>query len=167
MKCITSAILAVALLITGPLVAQGAAQEAVDVVKAAPGHANTPVTSENMPAYLDEDLASKHAHFTRFARSRLKAFDRNHVMGKSRMRITQLPDGSYQGRYKAVDHTSLICKVRRSKSKISPYVAVLRFYEITFEALGTTPKDVRQAEFTPIKKKRNRHIFSFMNGKWQ
>lgn len=166
MKSTISIILTAAFCVLA-LAAVAVAQEPVDVAKAGPGYGNAPVSSRNLPAYIDEDLASKHAHFTRFAKGKLKAFDRNHTMSKQRMQITRMPNGMFQARYKAVDHSSMICTVKRSKSKVSPYVGVVRFYEFTYEAVGLSRKAVRSADFRPVKKKRNRHIFSFVSGRWQ
>lgn len=143
------------------------ADDKIDLAVAAPGSGNTPVTRQNMPQYLDSDLASKHADFTLFAKAKLKSFDRNHQQSKSRMQVVRQPDGSYLGRYRAADHESMICQVKRSKSKSSPYIGVLRYYEMTYEAVATTPHGVRNADFQPVKKKRSRHIFSFVNGRWQ
>lgn len=166
MKSTISIILTAAFAVLA-MTAVAVAQEPVNMAKAGPGYGNAPVSSRNLPAYLDEELASKHAHFTRFAKGKLQAFDRNHAMSKKRMQVTRMPDGTYVARYKAVDHSSMICTVKRSKSKVSPYVGVVRFYEFTYEAIGASHKDARSAEFRPVKKKRNRHIFSFVSGRWQ
>ena len=145
----------------------GTPKAPIAVAVAAPGNANTPVTGQNLPIYLDEDLASKHADFSSFAKSKVRSLNRNHRLSKSRMQIVKQPDGSFLARFHSIDSESLICKVRRSKSKTVPYVGVLRYKEKIFEAIGTSPEDCRQGEFIPVAIIPNRHIFSFKKGSWQ
>jgi len=142
-------------------------QAPVDVAVASPGNANTPVTGQNLPLYLDEDLATKHADFSSFAKSKVGTLNRNHRLSKSRMQIVKQADGSYLARYHSIDSGSLICKVRRSKSKSIPYVGVLRYKEKIMEAVGASAEECRQGEFIPVAIIPNRHIFSFKKGAWQ
>lgn len=139
----------------------------VDVAVAAPGSGNTPVSAKNLPTYLDEDLASKHATFSHFARAKVRTLNRNHRLSKSRMQIVKQPDGSYLARYHAIDSASLVCNVRRSKSKSIPYVGVLRYKEKVMEAVGASPADCRSSQFIPVAIIPNRHIFSYKKGSWQ
>lgn len=139
----------------------------VSVAAAAPGHANTPVTAKNLPVYLDEDLATKHADFSSFAKTKVTALNRNHRLSRSRMQIVQQPDGSFRARYHKIDNTSLVCKVRRSKSKTIPFVGVISFKEKVFEAVADSPDACRTAEFIPVAVIPNRHIFSYKKGSWQ
>lgn len=140
--------------------------KSMDMAAVAPGKARTPVTAKNMPAYLDEDLATKHATFTSFARTKVKSFNRNHRLSRSRMQIVKQPDGSYLARYHHIDDQSLICKVRRSKSKTVPYVGVLTYKERVFEAVAESPDACRSAEFIPVAVIPSRHIFSYKQGAW-
>lgn len=139
----------------------------VSVAAAAPGAGNTPITAQNLPIYLDEDMASKHADFSRFAKSKVSSLNQNHRLSRSRMQIMQQPDGTYRARFHAIDNTSLVCKVRRSKSKTVPFVGVLSYKEKVFEAVAETPDACRQAEFIPVAVIPNRHIFSLKQGSWQ
>lgn len=139
----------------------------VDVAVATPGNAQTPVTKQNLPIYLDEDLASKHADFSNFAKTKISSLNRNHRLSKSRMQIVKQSDGSFLARYHSIDTATLICKVRRSKSKTIPYVGVLRYKEKIMESVGTSPEDCRQGEFIPVAIIPNRHIFSYKKGAWQ
>jgi len=139
----------------------------VDVAAIAPGNANTQVTSKNLPLYLDEDLASKHADFSSFAKTKVSTLNRNHRLSKSRMQIIQQPDGSFLARFHSIDNTSLVCKVRRSKSKSIPYVAILSYKEKVFEAVAASRAACRSAEFIPVAVIPNRHIFSYKKGRWQ
>ncbi|NDV20425.1 hypothetical protein GO013_13500 [Pseudodesulfovibrio sp. JC047] len=125
------------------------------------------VSSTNLPAYLDHDLARKHADFTRFAKVRVKAMDENHRLSKSRMMITKLSDGRYKALYHAIDHETVICKVRRSSSKTIPYVAVLSYQEMVMAAIGSSPEECRSGEFIPVSIIPNRQIFSHKKGRWQ
>lgn len=138
-----------------------------DVVAVAPASTKTPVTAGNLPAYLDEDLAGKYATFSAFAKTKVQSFNRNHRLSKSRMQIVKQPDGSYLARYHHIDSQSLICKVRRSKSKTVPFVGVVTYKEKVFEAVAESPDACRQAEFIPVAVIPSRHIFSFKKGAWQ
>ncbi len=139
----------------------------VNMAAIAPGNAKTPVTSKNLPIYLDEDLASKHADFSKFAKTKVTALNRNHRLSRSRMQIIKQPDGSFLARFHTIDDTSMVCKVRRSKSKTIPFVGVLSFKERVFEAIAASPDDFRKAEFIPVAVIPNRHIFSYKKGRWQ
>jgi len=147
--------------------AQDATKAPVEVAAAAPGNAKTPITGQNLPLYLDEDLASKHADFSSFAKSKVTTLNRNHRLSKTRMQIVKQPDGTYRARFHSIDDSSLVCKVRRSKSKSIPYVAILSYKEKVFEAIAESPKACRAAEFIPVAVIPNRHIFSYKKGKWQ
>ena len=138
-----------------------------DVASIAPGNATTPVTAQNMPAYLDEGLASKHADFSSFAKTRVSALNRNHIRAKSRMEITKQADGTYRARYHQFDAATLSCKVSRSSSKTVPFVAVMRFQEMVMEAVAESPEACRMAEFAAVTIIPNRQIFSYKKGTWQ
>jgi len=138
-----------------------------EVAVAAPSTTTPPVTSKNLPIYLDHDLAKKHANFTRFAKVRVKAMDRNHRLSKSRMKITKLSDGTYKALYHAIDYETVICKVRRSSSKSIPYVAILSYHELVMETTGLSPEECRTGEFKPVSIIPNRQIFSHKKGRWQ
>ncbi|BCS88495.1 hypothetical protein [Pseudodesulfovibrio sediminis] len=138
-----------------------------DVASAAPGNANAPVTSKNMPAYLDEDLASKHANFSKFARIRVNSLNLNHGMSKTRMQIVKQADGTYKARYHVIDSNTVVPKVRRSSSKSVPYVAVLKFQEVIMEAVGESPEACRKGTFSPVQIIPNRQIFSYKKGSWK
>lgn len=144
---------------------QASAGSTVDVAVASPS--NTQISAKNLPTYLDEGLASKHADFSSFAQTKIRSLNRNHNLSKSRMQIVKQPDGSYLARYHAIDNDSLICKVRRSKSKSIPYVGVLRYKERIMESAGITPEACRSGEFIPVAIIPNRHIFSYKKGSWR
>jgi len=147
--------------------AQEIASTPKEMAAITPGNASVPVNSKNMPIYLDADLANKNADFTQFARNRVHALSRNHIMAKSRMKITKQADGSFLARYHTFDQDSMNCKVRRSSSKTIPYVAVVRFKEIIMQAVGITPDECRHAKFVPVEVIPNRQIFSYKKGTWQ
>nr|WP_321259457.1 hypothetical protein [uncultured Pseudodesulfovibrio sp.] len=138
-----------------------------EVAIAAPSATTPAVSSKNLPIYLDHDLAKKHADFTRFAKVRVKAMDRNHRLAKSRMQITKLSDGSYKALYHAIDYATVVCKVRRSSSKSIPYVAVLSYRELVMETTALSPEECRRAEFKAVSIIPNRQIFSHKKGRWQ
>lgn len=142
-------------------------QAPVNMAAIAPGNAQTSINSKTLPVYLDEDLASKHADFSRFAKTKIGTLNRNHRLSRSRMQIVQQPDGSYRARFHRIDDSSMVCKVRRSKSKSIPFVGVISYKEKIFEAVALSPEDCRKAEFIPVAVIPNRHIFSFKKGTWQ
>ncbi|CCH48886.1 hypothetical protein [Pseudodesulfovibrio piezophilus] len=139
----------------------------VNVAIATPGLGEVPVASTNLPVFLDQDLANKHANFSRFAKSKVSTLNRNHRMSRSRMQIIKQADGTYRARYHKIDSNSLVCKVRRSKSKTIPFVGVLSFKEEVFEAIADSPDACKKAEFSPVSIIPNRHIFSYKKGLWQ
>lgn len=140
---------------------------AQDVASVAPGNATTPVTAANMPVYLDEGLATKHADFFQFAKARADALNRNHRMSRSRMQITKREDGSYLARYHVIDMDSIVTKVSRSSSKTIPFVGVMRFCEMVMEAVAASPEACRTAHFEAVTVIPNRQIFSYKKGAWQ
>ncbi|WP_148266970.1 hypothetical protein [Pseudodesulfovibrio mercurii] len=157
-----------AVFLTGAFFAASALPcRAQDVAAIAPGDATTHINTKNMPLYLDEGLVAKNADFSKFARVRAKALDRNHRLARSRMQIIKQADGSFLARYHAIDMDSIVTKVSRSKSKTIPFVGVMRFCELVMEATGESPAACRAAEFTPVTVIPNRQIFSYKKGTWQ
>lgn len=159
-----------ALFLTGALFVVAASAQgtgAIDVAANAPSPAKTPITKKNLPVYLDEDLASKHADFTKFARTKVSTLNRNHRLSESRMQITRLSDGTYKARFHRIDTSSLVSKVRRSKSRTVPYVAVLSYKEQIYECVGASPEECRNGNFIPVMVIPNRHIFSYKKGGWR
>ena len=157
-----------AVFLTGAFFASPAGvAHAQDVASVAPGNATTPVTAANMPVYLDEALETKHADFSKFARVRADALNRNHRMSRSRMEITKQADGSYLARYHVIDMDSIVTKVSRSSSKTIPFVGVMRFCELVMEAVAASPEACRSAHFNAVTVIPNRQIFSYKKGTWQ
>lgn len=159
-----------ALIIVGAAAPHAKADDAPvgpEVAAIAPGNAQTPINSQNLPVYLDEELATKHVDFTKFAKKKVVALNKNHRLSRSRMQITKQPDGSYRARFHEVDESSLAYKVRRSKSKTIPFVAILSYKEKVYEAVAESPKACRKADFIPVAIIPNRHIFSYKKGTWK
>lgn len=159
-----------ALFLTGPFfapAAQAQQKKPVSVAAAAPGKTLTPVTSKDMPQYLDKELERKHAHFSEFAEVQVRKLNNNHRFSRSRMQITKLSDGSYKARFHSIDTETIVCQVRRSSSKIVPYVAVLKYQERIMESIGTSPKECRMGEFQPVTVIPTRQIYSYKKGTWQ
>ena len=158
------------LMLTGTLLAATAlAQEntPTEMAAVAPGTTLTPISTQNLPVYLDQELATKHADFTRFAKVRTRSMDRNHQMAKTRMQIVKLPNGVYKARYHAIDFSTIECKVRRSSSKTIPYVAVLSYHELVLESLGESPEACKSGDFKTVTIIPNRQIFSHKKGSWR
>ncbi len=159
--------LATILALSVPALAQDATKKeakTVSVAIAKPSDKTLPVASQNLPVYLDEDLARQHKAFKSFARVKISSLNRNHRFSRSRMVVTKMPDGTYKARYHAISPDSMVCKVRRSKSKTVPYVGVLSYKEQIFEASGATASEARHAAFHAVKVIPNRHIFCYKNG---
>jgi hypothetical protein len=136
----------------------------VEIAIARPANKALPVTAKKLPQYLDEDLVKQHKAFRSFARVKISALNRNHRFSRSRMVVTKMADGTYKARYHVIAPESMVCQVRRSKSKTVPYVGVLSYKEKIFEASGTTAKEARKAQFHTVKVIPNRHIFCYKNG---
>ena len=141
------------------------AQEQVDVAAVSPGRATAPVTSSNLPAYLDEDLASKHADFSKFARGWIRNSNRHHICSRSRMQIKRQPDGSYSAIFHRSDENDVVCTVK--KNSAGAYTAVLRYKEIIYKTVAASPEACRASEFLPSLINRRIRIFKLKGNTWQ
>lgn len=115
----------------------------------------------------DKELAGKHAEFTRFAHNKIKEFNRNHHLSRSRMQITRQPDGSWRALYHEIDDSTLAAQVRRSQSQAIPFVGVLSYQEQVYEANGKAPDQFPAEAFALVRIIPNRHIFSYKQGSWK
>lgn len=157
-----------ALLLSGLLLAPAAhAQDSkqVDVAAVSPGRASSPVTGANLPAYLDEDLASKHADFSKFARGWIRNSNRHHICSKSRMKIKRQSDGTYSAIFHRSDENDVICTVK--KNSVGTYTAVLRYKEIIYKTVAASPEACRSSEFLPSLVNRRIRIFKLKGDTWQ
>lgn len=152
------------LLMALPLQAQEQGTATTDVAAVNPAMSTAPQSANTIPLFLDEELAKQHKAFKSFARTKISALNRNHRFSRSRMAVSKNEDGNYTARYHSIVPESMVCQVRRSKSKTVPYVGVLHYQEHIFEATGPSPAAARQAEFTPVKVIPNQHIFCYKNG---
>lgn len=118
-------------------------------------------------AKADPDLVEKRTQFQTFASAKIKQLNRNHRWAKSRMQIIKQPDGSYVGKYHQIDDQSLAVKVRRSSSKAVPYVGILSYREQILEGRAPSADALAQAKFAVKQIIPNKHLFSYMKGKWQ
>lgn len=118
-------------------------------------------------AKADPDLFAMRTQFQDFASAKVKQLNRNHRWAKSRMQIIKQADGSYVGKYHQIDDQSLAVKVRRSSSKTVPYVGILSYREQILEARAPSAKALAQAKFSVKQIIPNKHLFSYMKGKWQ
>jgi len=139
----------------------------VEVAAIEPGATLPKVTGKTLPTYLDEDLANRKDEFSRFAKTKVKTINSNHRLSRSRMQVTREADGTFRGRFHAIDKSTLATKVRRSKSKTIPYVGVLSYHETIYEAVAESPEALNGADFNPVAIIPNRHIFSYKNDAWQ
>jgi len=165
MKHLLIAIVA-ALLLAAALPALAADPAAsVDVAAVAPGRTTAPVSSANIPAYLDEDLASKYADFSRFAKSWIRTSNQHHILSKSRMQIKQEADGTYSAIFHRSDENDVVCTVKKSTSGI--YTAILRYKEIIYKSIAASPQACRNAEFLPSLVNRRIRIFKLKGNSWE
>lgn len=118
-------------------------------------------------AKVDKDLFEKRTQFQNFATTKVKQLNRIHRLAKSRMQITRQPDGSYLGKYHQIDDQSLAVKVRRSSSKKVPFVGILSYREQILEGRAASAKELAKATFAVKQIIPNKHLFSYMKGKWQ
>ena len=142
-----------------------AADPAPVVASAAPGMGTAPITSATIPAYLDEDLASKFADFSRFAKSWIRKTNQYHVCSKSRMQIKQEADGTYSAIYHRSDENDVVCTVK--KNATGAYTAVLRYKEIIYKAIAATPEACRSGDFLPSLVNRRIRIFKLTGSSWE
>jgi hypothetical protein len=119
------------------------------------------------PTASDSEIAAKQADFKRFATQKVDQLNRNLKFSKTKMDVTRLPDGTYRARFHEIDDSSLKSKVNRSKSKTSPFVAVLSYQERVYEAYGASPEACRNGNFSLVQVTPNRHIFSYTKGAWR
>ena len=157
-----------ALLLSGTLlapVAHAQDSKAVDLAAVSPGRASAPVTASNLPAYLDEDLASKHANFSKFARGWIRNSNRHHICSKSRMQIKRQSDGTYSAIFHRSDENDVICTVK--KSNAGTYTAVLRYKEVIYKTVAASPEACRTSEFLPSLINRRIRIFKLKGNTWQ
>lgn len=129
----------------------------------------TTMLAKKDPAALpaDKELAGKRTEFTRFAHNKIKEFNRNHHLSRSRMQITRQADGSWRALYHEIDDKTLLAQVRRSQSQAIPFVGVLSYQEQVFEAHGKAPDQFPSDAFDLVRIIPNRHIFSYKQGAWK
>ncbi|MDD3311356.1 hypothetical protein [Pseudodesulfovibrio sp.] len=137
----------------------------VDLAAIEPGRAPAPVNSATIPAYLDEDLASKYADFSRFAKAWIRTSNQHHVLSRNRMQIRQEADGTYSAIYHRSDENDMVCTVKKSTSGI--YTAILRYKEIIYKSIAASPQACRAAEFLPSLVNRRIRIFKLKGNSWE
>jgi len=125
------------------------------------------VEGQTASQLTDQELVEKANQFENFAQGKVQQFNRNHVLSKQRMLVTQLPDGSYKALYHEIDENSLAVKVRRSSSKSIPYVGIISYQEQIFEAEAPTLAQLDDKSFDLVQIIPNKHLFSYKQGDWQ
>ena len=114
----------------------------------------------------DPQLSSKYEDFMQFAQAQVKSLNRNHKFSRSRMQITELPDGTYRAFFHQIDNSELVGKVRRSRSQTVPFVGILSYQEQVFESVGKTPEECLNGDFSLVSVTPNKHIYSFKEEHW-
>ena len=115
----------------------------------------------------DRQLAMQKDDFLKFAATKIREMNSNHILSRSRMRIDKGSDGLYRAFFHEIDDESITCQISRSQSRSAPYVAVLSYQEQVFAASCAAPEACRQGQFKPVEAIPNRHIFVYSNGSWQ
>lgn len=137
----------------------------LDVASIAPGRASAPVSSATLPAYLDEDLASKHADFSKFAKAWIRKSNQHHACSRSRMKIKRETNGTYSATFHRSDENDVVCTVKKNSAGI--YTAILRYKEVIYKTIAESPDACRTAEFLPSLVNRRIRIFKLQGGDWQ
>ncbi|MEF2229960.1 MAG: hypothetical protein V3571_03445 [Pseudodesulfovibrio sp.] len=141
------------------------AAASVNLASVAPGMGTAPINSATIPAYLDEDLASKFADFSRFAKTWINTTNQHHICSRNRMQIKKETDGTYSATYHRSDENDLVCTVKKSAS--GAYTAVLRYKEIIYKAIAASPEACRTGEFLPSLVNRRIRIFKLTGSSWE
>jgi len=142
------------------------AAEKTPGVLASLGSTAHPEIGISSPSSEDAELAAKRAEFKRFAKEKVKQFNRLLLFTKDKMQITRQADGSYLARYHQIEDASIGSTIRRSGTGSGPFVGILSYREQVFENHGQTPDDCRKGEFSLAMIIPNRHIFSYSKGAW-
>lgn len=115
----------------------------------------------------NQALALKRLEFEIFAKSKVQQLNRNHILSRSRMKITKQLDGTYLARYHQIDDSSMRVKVRKSQSSVVPYVGVISYREQILESTSDSPEQFDESSFAVVEVIPNRHIFSYQKGVWK
>ncbi|GAB7021907.1 hypothetical protein [Salidesulfovibrio brasiliensis] len=154
--------LIITVLATGFALAGNSKSETV-VAAAEPGKTQ----GQALKPRVDKEVAKMHAHFKRFAQSRIASLNRNHLHSRSRMKVEQQPDGSWRARYHEFAANTERCRVRKKDSKIIPFTGTMILEERVYESVGESRTDCRSGEFRLVERKPNYVIFRFQNGAWK
>jgi hypothetical protein len=150
---------AVALMLSLPALAGGAAPTQVSYVSMPPDEGNL------LPS-RDRELEIRRTDFENFAKWKVRQMNSNHRFSRSRMEIIKQADGTYRARYHEIDTSTLGFMVRRSQSRSIPFVGVLSYREQVFESSANTPDLFEEGSFAVVEVIPNRHIFSYQKGNW-
>ncbi len=115
----------------------------------------------------DATLLEKREQFRAFAVSKVEQLNRNHRLSRSRMQVLRQPDGSVLGKYHQIDPESLAVQVRHSNSLKVPYVGILSYRELVLEARALSAEKLAESHFSVVQIIPNKHLFSYLRGKWQ
>lgn len=153
-----AAILSAGSLLAAPSQAQGNAQ--------APGEV-TVASAKSVPLNQDEDLARMHERFTKFAHKWVAKLNRNHTASRSRMKISKSGNGSFLAKYHHFDGSTIVCRVKRTKSAKVPFVGILRYKERVYQSTGGSESECRSGDFEAVRTIAVTEIFNYSNNTWQ
>lgn len=117
-------------------------------------------------AQKDAELSVMQAAFTKFAQSKLVEMSESQAMARHRMHIVE-ENGQYLGTYHVFDPETLLCIVRRSRSKSIPFVGTMRYQVKVMQARADSMEAIDDASFSLVKIEPNTQIFSYRKGCWQ
>lgn len=143
----------------GSAMAQGASAPAGQEVAVA--------STKAVPLNKDEDLARMHERFTQFAHTWVAKLNRNHTASRSRMKISKNGDGSYHAKFHQFDGSTIICRVKRTKSAKVPFVGILKYKERIYQSVGDSENECRNGDFEPVRTIAVTEIFNYSNNRWQ
>ncbi len=102
-----------------------------------------------------------------FGQTTLNTMNRCILPCATKKEVTQNADGSYSGRYKAVDLATL--KTRYSKpesSKAITYVGYMTYDELEYRSTGKTKNEALSGPFTVSNRQNMTELVKYVGGKW-
>ena len=101
-----------------------------------------------------------------FVLSYVETANKRLSVNRSKPKVTR-EGGKYVARFTEIDTSSVTAEVRPSKSKHFPYVARLRYHEMTYESEGKTRKAALKGPWKCVNVRRLTEMPRYAKGKWE
>jgi hypothetical protein len=162
----TAAVLLSCLLLPAAALSEQPAGQPGGAMLASLGDQDKPAdpAAEQMPLYLDKELAKEHELFSSFAHTQVERMNATIIGGRHHMQIHRGSDGLFHATYRAIDMPGLVCQVRRSPSNPLFYVGSLLYKEQVLESVGKSAEACRKGPFVTVSEKSNRLIYTSNRG---